>query len=483
MKSDLMIALTQLATERNLPKEVVVKTVETALASAFRREYSIDNQQISVKIVPQTGEIRVYVPKTIVDETSNPHYEIALTEARRLHPEACLGETIEVLEPTPTDAGRIAAQTVKQVVLQRLREAEQDAIFEGYTSREGTLISGEVQRIEPRQSIISFGRVEAILPLSEQVSTERYRIGQRLKLYLLEVLHANKGPQLIMSRSHPNLLKCLFELEVPEIRSGIVEIKALARESGYRSKVAVATSQKGVDPVGCCVGLRGIRIQNITRELNGEKIDVIEWSSSVAKFIANALSPAPTVKVGIVEDGKSATVIVPDKQLSLAIGRDGQNARLAAKLTGWRIDIKSVSEVEIEPEIGPIVEKVLTPEPELEVEPPKADEATGESIVDKSIESVLEEPSTEVPTLIEFEDVITTEDAPMDIPVDITDELISLVDYPVEMLAEEVNPIEPGSQIRFAEDLPNYRGPSRDTSSHRKSRKGRPKRSNPFKRL
>jgi N utilization substance protein A len=257
------------------------------------------------------------------------------------------GDLVEV-EVTPEDFGRIAAQTAKQVILQRLHEAEHSAILEEYAGRESALITGLVQRVEPRQIFVDLGRTEAILAGTEQVPNERYRVGQRLKVVILEVVKTNKGPRVVVSRSHPDLVRRLFETEVPEIYNGTVEVKSIAREAGSRSKVAVAARQEGVDPVGCCVGLRGIRIQNIVTEINGEKIDVVAWSPEVAIFIANALSPAQIVSVDLHKGDGVATVVVPDRQLSLAIGKEGQNVRLAAKLTGWRIDIKSASSAEAE---------------------------------------------------------------------------------------------------------------------------------------
>ncbi|MFC2047581.1 transcription termination factor NusA [Chloroflexota bacterium] len=345
MKSDFLIAITQLSAEKKLSKEVVIAAVEAALASAFKKENFAANQNISVRIDPTTGAVKVCVEKIVVELPSDNCSEISLAEARQIKQDVQIGETSEV-EVTPRNAGRIAAQTAKQVILQRLHEAEHSAIFEEYADREGDIVTGLVQRIEPRQILIDLGRTEAVLPTPEQVRSERYRVGQRLKVYLLEVIRTSKGPQVIVSRSHPNLLQRLFELEVPEIFDGIVELKSIAREAGYRSKVAVAARQDGIDPVGCCVGLRGIRIQNIVSELNGEKIDVVMWNPDTNTFVANALSPAQILSVNL-DDG-IATVVVPDKQLSLAIGKEGQNARLAAKLTGWRIDIKSASVAEAE---------------------------------------------------------------------------------------------------------------------------------------
>lgn len=347
MKTDFLLAITQLAAERNLPKEVVFAAVEAALVTAFKKDEIGARQNISVKIHPVSGDVKVYTTKTVVEEPTDTYQEISLAEARKLKKDAQLDETIS-FETTSFHAGRIAAQTAKQVVLQRLREAEREFIFGEYIDREGDIVSGVVQRIEPRQVVIDLGKAEGVLPGGEQVRNERYRVGQRLKLYLVEVNRTNRGPRLILSRSHPNLVRRLFELEVPEIYNGNVELKAVAREAGYRSKVAVAAKQEGLDPVGSCVGLRGVRIQNVVNELNGERIDVIQWDADPNVFIANALSPAQVVGVDGNEAENTAVVVVPDGQLSLAIGKEGQNARLAARLTGWRIDIKSASAAEAE---------------------------------------------------------------------------------------------------------------------------------------
>jgi len=347
MKSDFLIAITQLSAEKNLPKEIVIGAVEAALVSAYRKNNFAPNQNISVKINPATGGVKVWAEKTIAEVLTDSRREVSLDEARRIRPDAQIGETIEV-EATPRNAGRIAAQTAKQVILQRLHEAEHSAIFEEYADKEGDIVTGVVQHIEPNQIFIDLGRTEAIMPAAEQVRSERYRIGQRLKVCILEVTQTNRGPRVVVSRSHPDLLRRLFELEVPEILNGIVELKSIAREAGYRSKVAVAARQEGIDPIGCCVGLRGIRIQNIVNELNGEKIDVVTWDPNPAVFIAHALSPAQILSVELNEEEGTASAVVPDKQLSLAIGKEGQNVRVAAKLAGWRIDIKSASTVEAE---------------------------------------------------------------------------------------------------------------------------------------
>jgi N utilization substance protein A len=347
MKTEFMIALTQLSAEKHLPKEVVLAAIESALVSAYRKDAFASGQDISAKINSHTGEVKVYVRKIVAEKPTDPIHEISIDEAQKSDRNAQIGDTISI-ESTPPNAGRIAAQTARQVILQRLHEAEHHAIFEEFTGKEDDIVTGMVQRITPEQIHIDLGKAEAILPSSEQVHNERYRIGQRLKLYVLEVTKTSRGPQILVSRSHRNLLRRLFELEIPEIYGGTIDIKSIAREAGHRSKVAVAARQEGIDPVGCCVGLRGIRIQNIVNELHGEKIDVVQWADDPAVFIANALSPAQVSSVELNQTEHTAIVAAPDKQLSLAIGKEGQNARLAAKLTGWRIDIKSTSALEAE---------------------------------------------------------------------------------------------------------------------------------------
>jgi len=351
MKSEFLTAITQLSAEKNLPRDVVLEAVEAALASAYKKD-ALASANLAVRIDPETGAVHVYMQKTVVDEMLDPKVEITPTEAQTFQAGAQPGDIIDI-EVTPHNAGRIAAQTAKQVVLQRLREAEREVVFEEYSGKEGDIVSGVVQRLEGRNVIIDLGKTEAVLPPAEQVRAEHYRPGQRLKLYLLDVFKATKGPQVLVSRTHKNLLRRLFELEVPEIYKGIVELKAIAREPGYRSKVAVASRQEGVDPVGACVGLRGIRIQNIVNELNGERIDVVQWDAEPSRFVANALSPSQVLSVAIRAEENTAEVVVPDRQLSLAIGKEGQNARLAAKLTGWRIDIKSETIAEQEAALRP----------------------------------------------------------------------------------------------------------------------------------
>ena len=372
-----MLAITQIAAEKNLPKEVVLEAIENALASAFRKNNFMPNQNVSAKINQETGQVAVFAGKTVVKEVTSPLREISLEDARKINKYAQLDEELMV-EATPQNAGRIAAQTAKQVVLQRLSEAEREIVFEEFSDRENEIVTGVVQRIEPKQITLDLGRTEAILPSTEQVRTEHYRTGQRVKVYILGVHRSVRGPQVIVSRTHRNLLRRLLELEVPELHQGAIELKAIAREAGQRSKIAVSARQNGIDPIGSCVGLRGIRIQNIVNELNGEKIDVVQWDADTATFIANALSPAQVESVTINDAEKVAVVIVPDRQLSLAIGREGQNARLAAKLTGWRIDIKSTSIAE--------AEKAATEREEKEVALKKASE--------EAVNEPVEKPST-----------------------------------------------------------------------------------------
>ena len=340
MKSDFLVAVTQLAAERNLPRDMVLSAIEAALVSAYRKDSITAGQNISVTLDPGTGDVSVYIVKTVVEEVDDPLLEITVEEARKLKPDAELGQNVPT-ESLPHSAGRIAAQTAKQVVLQRLREAERELVYEEFADKEGDVFSVNVQRVEARQIIVDLGRAEAVLPMSEQAAGERYRPGQKMRVLLKEVERSTKGPELIVSRADDLLLKRLFEMEVPEVYNGAVEIAAISREAGFRSKVAVRARQEGVDPVGSCVGLRGVRIQSIVNELQGEKIDVVEWSRDPAKFIANALSPSQVMRVDLDEASQSAVAIVPDRLLSLAIGREGQNARLAARLTGWNVDIRS----------------------------------------------------------------------------------------------------------------------------------------------
>ena len=345
MKTEFIRAIQQVCAERGLTVEVVLGAVEQALASAYKRDFG-PTQNILAKIDPSTGEVSVFTAKEVVEIVEDPSGEMSLADARKIEADSKLGDTIFV-ETTPPNFGRIAAQTAKQVILQRIREAERDALYETYVEQEGEIVNGTVQSIDAKGVTIGLGRAEALLPRSQQVPNERHHVKQKLRVLILEVNRTNRGPEIIASRSHPDMLRRLLELEVPEIYNGLVEIRAIAREAGFRSKVAVAARQDGIDPVGACVGMRGVRIQSIVSELNGEKIDVIEWSPDAKEFISKSLSPARPLNAELSEHeeiGRTATVVVPDRQLSLAIGREGQNARLAAKLTGWRIDIISATE-------------------------------------------------------------------------------------------------------------------------------------------
>ena len=392
MKTELKAAITQLSAERKLSKEVVLAALESALASAYKKSISALEQDVLVKVDPESGEINFYIQKVVVESVANPNRETSLKEARKLRATAQLGDAINT-ECTPQNIGRIAVQAAKQVVLQRLREAEHRVVYEEFTDREGQVVSGTIQFAEPKRIYVRLNRTEAVLPVSEQVPNERYYRGQRLKFYFLEMGQRDKEPQVIVSRSHPNLIRGLFELEIPEVHNGIVELRALAREAGHRTKVAVATAQENVDPVGSCLGPRGIRLQGIINELNGEKIDVIQWHADAKVFIANALSPAQVTSIKTDEEKRTATVVVPDKQLSLAIGKEGQNARLAAKLTGWRIDIKSVSATE--------AERGVRQEPETEAEVVSPEVAEMEPLTEAPAEEVGVEEPVEIPSISE----------------------------------------------------------------------------------
>tara|TARA_B100000427_G_scaffold105865_1_gene87838 strand:- start:5354 stop:6817 length:1464 start_codon:yes stop_codon:yes gene_type:complete len=358
LKNELFLALTQLAAERNLPQSIVVSAVKEALASAYRKDPAAKGQDILVEVDSETGDVIV---KTILnvkekDEIEDPLSEISEEEAKKINKDLRVGDFIETgfMEYNP---GRIAAQTAKQVVLQKLREAERDLVFGKFADKKGQVIIGTIQRIDSRNIFVDIGRANALMPPSEQTSYEKYRVGQQLKFFVTEVQRTARGPEIIVSRTHPELLRKLFESEVPEISAGVVEIKALSREAGARSKVAVSSEDDDVDAVGACVGLRGIRIQNVVNELLGEKIDVVDWSEDPKVLITNSLSPATVSNVSINPDDSSATVTVPKKQLSLAIGKEGQNARLAAKLTLWKIDVQAEEEVIIE-QPDEVIEKV-----------------------------------------------------------------------------------------------------------------------------
>ncbi len=331
--------LRELSRERGIDEEFLFEAIEAALITAYKRNFG-SAQNVRVTLSRDTGTYHVYAIKTVVEDAADDITEISLAQARTIRPDYVVGDVIEI-EVTPANFGRVAAQTAKQVVVQRIREAERGMIYEEFQSRESDILTGLVQRVENRNVFIDLGKTEAVLTPTEQIPTETYAHGDRIKAFIVEVKKTNKGPQVVVSRTHPGLLKRLFELEVPEIQEGIVEIKSVAREPGNRSKIAVWSKDEAVDPVGSCVGYRGMRVQAIVDELGSEKIDIVKWSEDPAKFIANALSPAKVVSVAVNEAEKVSRVVVPDYQLSLAIGKEGQNARLAAKLTGWKIDIKS----------------------------------------------------------------------------------------------------------------------------------------------
>jgi len=517
MKSDFLIAVTQLASERNLPREVVISAIEAALVSVYKREGETSGQNLSVKILPNSGEVKVATLKTVVEEVTDSELEITPEEANKYQKGAVIGDVIEI-EATGQFAGRIAAQTAKQVVMQRLREAERELVYQEFSEREGEIASAVVQRLEPRQVIVDIDKTEAVMPAPEIPPTERCRPGQRMKVLVLEVSRSVKGPQVIVSRTHKDLVKRLFELEVPEVYNGTVEIRSIAREAGYRTKVAVSARQEGIDPVGSCVGLRGIRIQNIVNELHGEKIDVVQWDRDPSIFIANSLSPAQVARVEIEEEEESAVVVVADRHLSLAIGKEGQNARLAAKLTGWRIDIKGVSDageskiraaaiaaltqpapkVE-EPTREPVVAEAETPAVEVETPGPAevvpaaaevieeavavAEEAAA-ALADEPVEAEASGPAAAEEVAAPDELVPVAEMASID---DIEPGLDGLPEpefpEPMPQAIEDIWPsaeqeiYRPATELRFAEDLDLFipgRGGGKSKGKKRKGgRKGR----------
>lgn len=339
MSSDLLDALTALEKQKGISREVLVDAIEAALVTAYKRNFN-QAQNVRVDLNLSKGSIKVYSRKDVVEEVEDDLLQIEIEDAVLINPAYEIGDVVEQ-EVTPRDFGRIAAQTAKQVVTQRVREAERGIVYEEYIDREDDIVNGIVERFDARNLYVGLGKVEAVLPSTEQIPSETYNPHDRIKVYITKVERTSRGPQVFVSRTHPGLLRRLFEMEVPEIFEGIVEIKSIAREAGDRSKISVFTTKEEVDPVGSCVGARGARVQSISNELNGEKVDIVEWSEDPVVFVANALSPSKVLDVKVKEEDRSTTVIVPDYQLSLAIGKRGQNARLAAKLTGWKIDIKS----------------------------------------------------------------------------------------------------------------------------------------------
>ena len=416
MKPDFLIAIKQLTAEKALDEDVVFEAVERGMAAAVKRGYGMPGA-VQVRIDREGGEMTVWSEFEVVEieeDIADEDLQIELERARERDPSAQIGDMLREDHEVNGVGGRIEAQTAKQVVLQALREAEREAVFAEYSGQEGGLVSGLVQRIDNHQVIVDLGRAEAVLPSDEQVRMEHYRSGQRIRALMIEVLQANKGPQIVISRRRPEFVRRLFEMEVPEIGRGTVEIRGLAREPGYRTKIAVYSRQEEVDAIGACVGMRAIRIQNVVNELNGERIDVVQWDHDPRLYVEHALSPAHTLAVRFVRDTNTAEVAVPDQQLSLAIGRDGQNVRLAARLTGHRIDIKPQTVAERLSDEGrgafaPQEELVIEPEPEAPpppiampvVEPPQPTPAVDEPAVEPSYEpaALIEEEPEPEPTL------------------------------------------------------------------------------------
>ncbi len=344
MNADFIAAVQELGKEKGIESDLLFKAVEDALVTAYKKNSNSNaNQNVRVDMNKETGEIHVYAQHTVVEGDSENDTQMSLAEAQAVDPRYAVGDIVEV-EVTPKNFGRIAAQNAKQVVVQRIREAERGQVYERFQSRNQDIVTGIIQRMENKNVYIDLGKVEAVLTPNEQIPGEIYQYHDRMKTFIVEVKRSSKGPQIMVSRTHPGLLKRLFELEVPEINDGIVEIKSVAREPGMRSKISVYTEDEKIDPVGACVGHKGMRVQTIVNELRGEKIDIVKYSEDPAQYVANALSPAKVVSTTVKEAEKLCRVVVPDYQLSLAIGKEGQNARLAAKLTGWKIDIKSESQ-------------------------------------------------------------------------------------------------------------------------------------------
>lgn len=341
---ELMIALNELEKEKGIQKDYMLESIETALVTAYKRNYDSNAENVKVVMHPETGEINVYAEMQVVETVEDDKTQINLEDARKINKKLDIGDVAQV-EIIPRNFGRIAAQTAKQVIIQKIREASRNVLFDEFSNRKGEIISGIVQKADGGVIVVDLGKLEGIMPVKEQISTERYKVNDKIRAYVMDVERGLKGaPQVMLSRANSDFVRKLFELEIPEIYEGVIEIKSVSRDPGSRSKVAVYSPNEDIDPVGSCVGQKGIRIQNIINELNGEKIDVIEWNSDPSIYISAALLPAQVLAVDIKEDEKFAQVIVPDDQLSLAIGKSGQNVRLAAKLTSWKIDIKSESQ-------------------------------------------------------------------------------------------------------------------------------------------
>lgn len=344
MNKEFFDALEELSIEKGINKDYLLSAIETALVTAYKRNFN-SSENVKIVVDEEHATIKVYSLKEVVEEVFDPAIEIDLPSAKKVNKKAKLEDIVEV-EITPKDFGRISAQTAKQVIVQKIREAEREIVFSEYSDRQGEIVSGIVQKVEKNVVIVDLGRLEGVMTLNEQIPDELYEVNDRIKAYVLEVQKSSKGvPQMLISRTHPGFVRRLLELEIPEIYEGLIEIKNIVREPGSRTKIAVYSTDPNIDPVGSCVGPRGTRIQNILNELKNEKIDVVEWSEDPVQYIASALSPATVLAVDIDEENMASKVVVPDTQLSLAIGKDGQNARLSAKLTGWKIDIKSESQI------------------------------------------------------------------------------------------------------------------------------------------
>ncbi|MEA4962721.1 transcription termination factor NusA [Lutispora sp.] len=342
MNGEFLQAIEQIAREKGIKQEILFEAIDAALVTAYKKNYGT-SQNVKVSISRETGDVEVYAKKTVVEVLEDELLEISIEDAKSINRNYDIDDIVDI-KVTPKNFGRIAAQTAKQVVVQRIREAERSNVYEEFINKEDEIVNGLVQRKEKNNVFIDLGKTEAVLGPNEQTPGEAYNLGDRLKTYVVEVKKTTKGPQVMLSRTHPGLVKRLFELEVPEIKDGIVEIKSISREAGSRTKMAVFSHDENIDAVGACVGQRGQRVQVIVDELRGEKIDIIEWSNDLTIFVASALSPAKVIKVSINKEENTANVVVSDSQLSLAIGKEGQNARLAAKLTGCKIDIKSESQ-------------------------------------------------------------------------------------------------------------------------------------------
>ncbi len=349
MNQEFIEALKEIVKEKGISEDLLFTTIEDALVAAYKKNYASlggSNQNVKVTMNRENGEIHVYSQKNVIDEVFDEVNEISLEEAREINPNYDIDDVVSI-EVTPKKFGRVAAQAAKQVVIQRIKEEERRIVFNDFIEKEDDIITGAVIRKDKNNVLIDLGKTEAVLGPNEQMHGEKYNFNDKIKLYIVEVKNTTKGAQIVISRTHPGLVKRLFELEVPEIFDGTVEIKSIAREAGSRTKISVSSNDENVDPMGACVGPKGIRVQNIVNELKNEKIDIIKWSKLPEEYIANALSPAKVIDVTLDEENKFAQIVVDDNQLSLAIGKEGQNVRLAAKLTGWKIDIKSKSQVEV----------------------------------------------------------------------------------------------------------------------------------------